>query len=100
MNNAHAAPICPTPGWRPATVASGGIRIGKPMHATSIVNLADVLEMAVAFNRNAAGGRGIRLHCYSLDHLPVQGEEYALLDVLDRLIGSAIREALWGSLVV
>jgi hypothetical protein len=70
------------------------------MRAIPIVNLTDVLEMAVAFNRNAAGGRGVRLHCYSLDQLPAQGEEYALLEVFDRLIGSAVRDALWGSLVV
>ena len=67
------------------------------MSAIPIVNLAEVLEMSVAFNRNAAGGRGVRLHCYSLDQLPVQGEQYALLDVLDRLIGSAVRDALWGT---
>jgi hypothetical protein len=101
MSNAQAAHICPTRGWRPANAAAlDRTRAGGRMRANSIVNLADILEMAVAFNRNVARNRDVRLHCYSLDQLPVQGEEYALLDVLDRVIGSAVRDALWSSLVV
>ena len=67
---------------------------------SGVADLTGTLEMAVALNRARAAERDLRLHCYGLDRLRAHGEEYALLRLLDDLLRTACRDALWGSLVM
>jgi len=62
-------------------------------------DLADVLSMAIELNRNKAGMHGVRVHCYVLDQATKPEDHCALLNTLDALIGRAIEQSHWGSLV-
>lgn len=63
------------------------------------VELGDLLSMAVELNRNAAQQRDVRIHCYVLDLSLELERKDVLLAKLDILLGRAVQNAHWGSLI-
>lgn len=63
------------------------------------VELGDLLSMAVELNRNAAQQRNVRIHCYVLDQSLELKRKDVLLAKLDILLGRAVQNAHWGSLI-
>ena len=63
------------------------------------VELGDLLSMAVELNRNAAQQRNVRIHCYVLDQSLELERKDVLLAKLDILLGRAVQNAHWGSLI-
>ena len=104
-----AALACEALDWGPATVIPVPPRrrmarrraetIEPWCERCEVVDLADIVERAVEFSREAARRCDVRLQCYCLDQLPVCGSEPALLDQIAAMLADAVSNAVWGSRV-
>ena len=74
-------------------------RTSHPAEDSCGVELGDLLSMAVELNRNAAQQRNVRIHCYVLDLSLELERKDVLLAKLDMLLGRAVQNAHWGSLI-
>jgi hypothetical protein len=90
---------------RPARDRRQAVSAGAAHRTSSLVGdgcgveLGDLLSMAVELNRNAAQQRNVQIHCYALDQaLELERKEF-LLAKLDMLLGRAVQNAHWGSLI-
>ncbi|WP_114008248.1 sensor histidine kinase [Cohaesibacter intestini] len=57
------------------------------------VNLIDVLELAMSVNQPRARQRGITFESCALDQVTVSGDQELLFEVVDNLVGNAVRHS-------
>lgn len=66
---------------------------------TTTVKLADLVQLAIGLNCAAAAKNGVRLRGYTIDVALPEQYERSVLSTIDTLLGRAVRNAQWSSLV-